>query len=66
MNLLIWFACIVGLNSGGNSCTNSYFFDTLKVVPKESQETIKERANKYRINLRYFSDNAVSVICNVV
>jgi len=43
-----------GLEQFGNAINNIYFFDTIRVSPKISLQTIKENANKAKINLRYF------------
>lgn len=44
-----------GLEVAGNGINNIFFFDTITVSPKISVQTIKENANKAKINLRYFS-----------
>jgi len=43
-----------GLDVAGNVINNIYFFDTITVSPKISVQTIKENANKAKVNLRYY------------
>lgn len=40
------------LEKTGNKVENEYFFDTIKVLPKTSIETIKEKAASLKINFR--------------
>lgn len=42
-----------GLELAGNKVNNIYFFDTIRVSPKVSVETIKESAARAKINLRF-------------
>ena len=39
--------------------TNDIFFDTLKVIPVWSAETIKSQAEQKQINFYYYSDGGV-------
>ncbi|XP_076236398.1 glycine dehydrogenase (decarboxylating), mitochondrial [Calliopsis andreniformis] len=45
-----------GLENAGNNVNNEFFFDTIKVSPKTSIETIKEKAIALKINFRYYED----------
>jgi glycine dehydrogenase len=45
-----------GLKNANNTVTNELFFDTIKVKPNLKMEEIRKRAEKKRINLRYFED----------
>ena len=42
-----------GLQKAGNSVENEYFFDTITVLPKHSQESVRKNALQAKINLRY-------------
>lgn len=59
-NLTLTFA--KGLQAAGNIINNDYFFDTIRVTPKVSVETIKENANKAKINLRFVSFSFCTVV----
>ncbi|CAK9818111.1 Glycine dehydrogenase (decarboxylating), mitochondrial [Anthophora quadrimaculata] len=45
-----------GLERAGNKVENEHFFDTIKILPKESMKTIKENATTFKINFRYYND----------
>ncbi|CAK9817807.1 Glycine dehydrogenase (decarboxylating), mitochondrial [Anthophora plagiata] len=45
-----------GLERAGNKVENEHFFDTIKVLPKESMKAIKENATTFKINFRYYND----------
>ncbi|XP_026668204.1 glycine dehydrogenase (decarboxylating), mitochondrial isoform X2 [Ceratina calcarata] len=45
-----------GLEESGNKLNNEYFFDTVKVTPKASLTSIKEKANALKINFRYYKN----------
>jgi glycine dehydrogenase len=51
------------LASKGFSCTNSNYFDTLKVVVAD-EAAVKARAEKANINLRYFGTGHVGIALN--
>ncbi|CAH1114079.1 unnamed protein product [Psylliodes chrysocephalus] len=50
-----------GLQEDGNTLSNKYFFDTLKVYPKLNLQEVKSRADEKKINYRYYTDGAVGV-----
>ncbi|XP_017787449.1 PREDICTED: glycine dehydrogenase (decarboxylating), mitochondrial [Habropoda laboriosa] len=45
-----------GLEKAGNKMENEHFFDTIKILPKESMKAIKESATMFKINFRYYED----------
>ncbi|CAG5116255.1 unnamed protein product, partial [Candidula unifasciata] len=45
-----------GIRKSGHTVTSSAYFDTVKFQPKGGQEDIKQRAEKKKINLRYYPD----------
>ncbi|MFN3839833.1 MAG: aminomethyl-transferring glycine dehydrogenase [Cyclobacteriaceae bacterium] len=49
-----------GLKALGLNQLNTHFFDTLKIEVK-NKETIREAAEKRKMNFRYFSDNHVGI-----
>jgi glycine dehydrogenase len=51
------------LASKGFSCTNSNYFDTLKVVVSD-EAAVRSRAEKANINLRYFGTGHVGIALN--
>lgn len=52
-----------GLINAGHSVNNQRFFDTLHIVPSDatSVEEIRTRAERKKINFRYFPDGSVGV-----
>ncbi|GJQ80400.1 hypothetical protein Trydic_g12260 [Trypoxylus dichotomus] len=50
-----------GLKEDGNKVTNEYFFDTIRLEPRNDIHTIQQRAIEKQINLRYFDDGSVGI-----
>lgn len=54
------FLCsITGVKKAGHTLKTNMFFDTIKFTPRNGQNEIIHRANKHRINLRYYLDGSV-------
>lgn len=47
-----------GLKQNKNTITNKLFFDSLKIKPSSGVQTVRQRAEAKRINLRYYDDGA--------
>lgn len=50
-----------GLSGDGNKVENEFFFDTITVLPKSSQESIKEKALQAKLNFRYNEDGSIGL-----
>ena len=50
---------IPGVKKAGHELKTNLFFDTIKFVPRNGQNEIIHRANKHKINLRYYLDGSV-------
>ncbi|KAK3090946.1 hypothetical protein FSP39_015975 [Pinctada imbricata] len=50
-----------GIKKAGHTLKTSIVFDTVKFSPKNGQAEILHRANKYKINLRYYLDGQIGV-----
>ncbi|XP_018911179.1 glycine dehydrogenase (decarboxylating), mitochondrial isoform X2 [Bemisia tabaci] len=50
-----------GLKQRGNDVKNDHYFDTIRVNPIGSLESVITRATEKRINLRYFPDKTVGI-----
>lgn len=50
-----------GLAEAGHNVENNYFFDTITILPKTSQESVKEKAEQAKVNLRYNEDGTIGV-----
>lgn len=54
------FLCsITGVKKAGHTLKTNMFFDTIKFTPRNGQNEIIHRANKHKINLRYYLDGSV-------
>lgn len=54
------FLCsIIGVKKAGHTLKTNMFFDTIKFTPRNGQNEIIHRANKHKINLRYYLDGSV-------
>lgn len=47
------------MKKAGHTLKTNMFFDTIKFTPRNGQNEIIHRANKHRINLRYYLDGSV-------
>ena len=54
------FDYVVGIKKAGHALSSEMFFDTVKFLPRQGQDQLREKAESNRINLRYFPDGHVS------
>jgi len=57
--ILVKIVAFLGVERAENPVTNSLFYDTLTIKPKDSVDDIRRRAAEKEINLRYFSNGLV-------
>lgn len=50
-----------GVKKAGHTLKTNIFFDTIKFTPRNGQNEIIHRANKHKINLRYYLDGSVGI-----
>lgn len=50
-----------GLKAGKNQVQTEHFFDTITVLPRDDQQTIKKKAANAEINLRYNEDGTIGI-----
>ncbi|XP_046617815.1 glycine dehydrogenase (decarboxylating), mitochondrial isoform X1 [Neodiprion virginianus] len=50
-----------GLKAGNNKVQTEHFFDTITVLPRDDQGTVRKRATKAKVNLRYNDDGSIGI-----
>lgn len=50
------------MKKAGHTLKTNMFFDTIKFTPRNGQNEIIHRANKHKINLRYYLDGSVRTL----